>query len=96
MSLLKKVSNQNVSTDHKVEKEGKVALRLTPDEINLLRECMKRTEDYYRGLLLLKQDWNAEKNEQAIAVIKVKLNMIDKLQEKTLYEGQPEYYRQMQ
>ena len=50
---------------------------------------MKRTEDYYRGLLLLKQDWNADKNEQAISIIKVKLNMIDRLQEKTLYDGQP-------
>lgn len=38
-----------------------ISLSLTPAEIDLLRECMKRTEDYYRGLLLLKQDWNAEK-----------------------------------
>ena len=41
-----------------------IGLSLTPDEIDLLRECMKRTEDYYRGLLLLKQDWNAEKTKQ--------------------------------
>jgi hypothetical protein len=34
--------------------EQKISLALTPDEIDLLRECMKRTEDYYRGLLLLK------------------------------------------
>lgn len=66
------------------------------DEIDLLRECMKRTEDYYRGLLLLKQDWNAAQNEAAIAMIKVRLNMIDKLQEKTLYDGQSEYYRNLQ
>ena len=33
--------------------EQKISLALTPDEIDLLRECMKRTEDYYRGLLLL-------------------------------------------
>ena len=78
------------------ESGQKIQLDLTTDEINLLRECMKRTEDYYRGLLLLKQDWNADKNEQAIAIIKVKLNMIDHLQEKTLYDGQPEYYRNMQ
>lgn len=32
--------------------EQKISLALTPDEIDLLRECMKRTEDYYRGLLL--------------------------------------------
>lgn len=97
MSLLKKktqVSNDN--TDNQVEADGKITLKLTTDEINLMRECMKRTEDYYRGLLLLKQDWNAASNEQAIAIIKVKLNMIDKLQEKTLYKGQPEYYRLMQ
>ena len=94
MSMFKKES-ANLS-EKRIETDGKIDLRLTTDEINLLRECIKRTEDYYRGLLLLKQDWNAEKNEQAIAVIKVKLNMIDKLQEKTLYEGQPEYYRQMQ
>lgn len=68
----------------------------TPDEIDLLRECMKRTEDYYRGLLLLKQDWNATQNEAAIAMIKVRLNMIDKLQEKTLYDGQSEYYLNLQ
>ena len=42
--------------------EQKISLALTPDEIDLLRECMKRTEDYYRGLLLLKQDWNAAIN----------------------------------
>ena len=78
------------------ESGQKIQLNLMTDEINLLRECMKRTEDYYRGLLLLKQDWNADKNEQAIAIIKVKLNMIDHLQEKTLYDGQPEYYRNMQ
>lgn len=74
----------------------KISLALTPDEIDLLRECMKRTEDYYRGLLLLKQDWNAAQNEAAIAMIKVRLNMIDKLQEKTLYDGQSEYYRNLQ
>ena len=78
------------------ESGQKIQLNLTTDEINLLRECMKRTEDYYRGLLLLKQDWNADKNEQTIAIIKVKLNMIDHLQEKTLYDGQPEYYCNMQ
>lgn len=48
------------------------------------------------GLLLLKQDWNAAQNEAAIAMIKVRLNMIDKLQEKTLYDGQSEYYRNLQ
>ena len=72
------------------------SLSLTPDEIDLLRECMKRTEDYYRGLLLLKQDWNAEKNETAIAMIKIRLNMIDKLQEKTRYDGQSDYYKNLQ
>ena len=29
-------------------------------------------------------------------LIKVRLNMIDKLQEKTLYDGQSEYYRNLQ
>ena len=29
--------------------EQKISLALTPDEIDLLRECMKRTEDYYRA-----------------------------------------------
>lgn len=90
--LKKKETTEAVSTNI----PQKINLNLTTDEINLLRECMKRTEDYYRGLLLLKQDWNAEKNEAAIAIIKVKLNMIDKLQEKTLYDGQPEEYRRMQ
>ena len=68
--------------------EQKISLALTPDEIDRLR--------YYRGLLLLKQDWNAAQNEAAIAMIKVRLNMIDKLQEKTLYDGQSEYYRNLQ
>ena len=47
----------------------------------------------HRGL---KQDWNAAQNEAAIAMIKVRLNMIDQLQEKTLYDGQSEYYRNLQ
>lgn len=87
---------QEPKQESKTDTVGKINLSLRPDEIDLLRECMKRTEDYYRGLLLLKQDWNAEKNEAAIAVIKVKLNMIDRLQEKTLYDGQSEYYRNLQ
>lgn len=101
MSKLFGKKNQQDSTSASiatpaVPQDGKISLALAPDEIDLLRECMKRTEDYYRGLLLLKQDWNAEKNETAIAIIKVKLNMIDRLQEKTLYEGQSEYYRNLQ
>ena len=87
---------QEPKQESKTDTVGKINHSLRPDEIDLLRECMKRTEDYYRGLLLLKQDWNAEKNEAAIAVIKVKLNMIDRLQEKTLYDGQSEYYRNLQ
>lgn len=94
MSLFtKKAENPNEKV---VESDGKIELRLSPDEINLLRECMKRTEDYYRGLLLLKQDWNAEQNEHAIAVLKVKLNMIDNLQEKTIFKGQSDYYKNLQ
>lgn len=94
MSLFtKKAESANEKT---IESDGKIELRLSPDEINLLRECMKRTEDYYRGLLLLKQDWNAEQNEHAIAVLKVKLNMIDNLQEKTIFKGQSDYYKNLQ
>lgn len=92
MSFFKKSDKKETA----VPDDGKLSLRFTTDEVDLLRECMKRTEDYYRGLLLLKQDWNAESNESAIAVIKVKLNMIDQLQEKTHYEGQSEYYRNLQ
>ena len=77
--------------------EQKISLALTPDEIDLLRECMKRTEDYYRGLLLLKQDWNATQNEAAIAMIKVKEDVyLYSEEEKTLYDGQSEYYRNLQ
>lgn len=94
MSLFtKKAENLN---EKAVESDGKIELRLSPDEINLLRECIKRTEDYYRGLLLLKQDWNAEQNEHAIAMLKVKLNMIDNLQEKTIFKGQSDYYKNLQ
>lgn len=90
-----KIFKSNPKTDTKAA-PNEITLHLSPNEIDLLRECMKRTEDYYRGLLMLKQDWNAEQNETAIAVIKVKLNMIDSLQEKTHYEGQSEYYRNLQ
>ena len=61
-----KAARANAAAD---EQKNQV-MALTPDEIDLLRECMKRTEDYYRGLLLLKQDWNAAQNEAAIAMIK--------------------------
>ena len=80
MSLFtKKAENPN---EKAVESDGKIELRLSPDEINLLR--------------LLKQDWNAEQNEHAIAVLKVKLNMIDNLQEKTIFKGQSDYYKNLQ
>ena len=59
-------------------------------------ECMKRTEDYYRGFAAAEAGLERRENEAAIAVIKVKLNMIDRLQEKTLYDGQSEYYRNLQ
>ena len=95
MALFKKATVTDIQ-ENEIESDGKLTLRLTPDEINLLRECMKRTEDYYKGLLLLKQEWNADQNEKAIAYIKLRVRMIDQLQEKTLYKGQPEYYRQMQ
>ena len=52
------------------ESGQKIQLNLTTDEINLLRECMKRTEDYYRGLLLLKQDWNADKMSRPLPLSK--------------------------
>ena len=95
MALFKKAPVTDIQ-ENEIESDGKLNLRLTPDEINLLRECMKRTEDYYKGLLLLKQEWNADQNEKAIAYIKLRIRMIDQLQKKTLYKGQPEYYRQMQ
>lgn len=94
--LFTKKENPTPEPEKPVVPENSELLIFTHDEINLMRECMKRTEDYYKGLLLLKQDWNPEKNEDAIAFIKVKLRMIDALQEKTLYAGQPEYYREMQ
>lgn len=84
----------------KVNKEnntsGHIQLDLTYDEVNLLRECMKRTEDYYRGLMLLKSEWHPEQNKDVLSYMKAKVHLIDNLQEKTLYDGQPEYYRQMQ
>ena len=84
----------------KVNKEnntsGHMQLDLTYDEVNLLRECMKRTEDYYRGLILLKSEWHPEQNKDVLSYMKAKVRLIDNLQEKTLYDGQPEYYRQMQ
>lgn len=75
--------------------KGKHEFWLTDDEINLFRECMMRTENYYRGLLLLKKEWNPELNKETIAIIKAKLNMIDQLQEVFTYEGQPEEYKNM-
>lgn len=67
-------------------------LQFTHEEIDLLSECISRTENYYKGMLLLKQDWNAEKNETAIAIIKVKLRMLAELQERTTYIGQSQNF----
>lgn len=67
----------------------------THEEIDLLSECIKQTEDYYKGLLLLKQDWNPQQNETAIAMIKSKLRMLDELQDRTTYIGQSEYYKNL-
>ena len=51
-----------------------IGLSLTPAEIDLLRECMKRTEDYYRGLLLLKQDWKKHGMTDNLTTIKIYSN----------------------
>lgn len=57
----------------KVNKEnntsGHMQLDLTYDEVNLLRECMKRTEDYYRGLILLKSEWHPEQNKDVLSYV---------------------------
>ncbi len=57
----------------KVNKEnntsGHIQLDLTYDEVNLLRECMKRTEDYYRGLILLKSEWHPEQNKDVLSYV---------------------------
>lgn len=37
-----------------------------------------------------------EQNKDVLSYMKAKVRLIDNLQEKTLYDGQPEYYRQMQ
>ena len=71
-----------------ISKSQKSILQFTE---NLLWLNKKELQTHEQGY-----DWNAEKNEAAIAVIKVKLNMIDRLQEKTLYDGQSEYYRNLQ
>lgn len=61
---------------------GHIQLDLTYDEVNLLRECMKRTEDYYRGLILLKSEWHPEQNKDVLSYMKAKVRLIDNLQEK--------------
>lgn len=48
---------------------GHMQLDLTYDEVNLLRECMKRTEDYYRGLILLKSEWHPEQNKDVLSYV---------------------------
>ena len=67
----------------------------THDEIDMLSECIRQTEDYYKGLLLLKQEWNKEQNEDQIAYIKAKIRMLDELQDRTTYIGQSEYYKNL-
>ncbi len=69
--------------------------QFTHEEIDLLSECISRTENFYKGLLLLKQDWNADQNEEAIALIKVKLRMLADLQDRTTYIGQSEIYKNL-
>ena len=67
----------------------------THAEIDLLSECIKHTEDYYKGLLMLKKDWNPEGNEEAIAIIKCKLRTLEELQDRTTYIGQSDYYKNL-
>lgn len=79
----------------KEETKKKQDYTFTHEEIDLLSECIKHTEDYYKGLLMLKKDWNPESNEEAIAIIKWKLRKLDELQERTTYIGQSDYYKNL-
>ena len=65
----------------------------TKDEIDLLSECIKRTTEYYKGWLLMKQDFSSQKNEESIAYIKAKIRILDDLQERTSYIGQSDIYK---
>lgn len=65
----------------------------TKDEIDLLSECIKRTTEYYKGWLLMKQDFSDQKDETGIAYIKAKIRILNDLQERTSYIGQSEIYK---
>lgn len=65
----------------------------TREEIDLLSECIRHTQEYYEGLLLLKEGWNKDQNEQSAAMIKTKLYMLQKLQDRTSYMGQADIYK---
>lgn len=82
---------------------------LAAEQDMLLRAAKRNAEQYadselavkdkllnYRGLILLKSEWHPEQNKDVLSYMKTKVRLIDNLQEKTLYDGQPEYYRQMQ
>ena len=69
--------------------------QFTPKEIDLLSECIARTKNYYEGMLLLKQDWNRDKNEAIIPLIKAKIRMLDELQDRTTYIGQTDTYKNL-
>lgn len=70
-------------------------LQFTHEEIDLLSQCIAMAENYYKGLLLLKQDWNKEQNEAVIPVIKAKIRILEELQDRTTYIGQADYYKNL-
>ena len=65
----------------------------TKDEIDLLSECIKRTTEYYKGWLLINEDFSNQKDETRIAYIKAKIRILNDLQERTSYIGQSEIYK---
>ncbi len=77
------------------KKPAQAQYQFTHDEIDLLSQCIAMAENYYKGLLLLKQDWNKDMNEAAIPMIKAKIRMLEDLQDRTTYIGQSDIYKNL-
>lgn len=67
----------------------------THSEIDLLSECIKRTTDYYKGWLMMRRDWGTTVTEAEIAAIEEKIRVLDRLQARTTYLGQSEFYKNL-
>lgn len=76
-----------------IKKEKLEEITFTHEEIDIISECIKHTQEYYLGWMMLYNDWNPERHKEQLKATKEKLRILEELQRRTTYIGQSDIYK---